>query len=55
MSPLKISGRAPHLIEQGGGSPINISSSAGIKGTPLQLPYTASKHGIVGMTPALAN
>jgi SDR family mycofactocin-dependent oxidoreductase len=45
----------PHLVEQGGGSLVNISSSAGIKGTPLHLPYTASKHGIVGMSLALAN
>ncbi|ETB31512.1 mycofactocin-coupled SDR family oxidoreductase [Mycobacterium avium] len=45
----------PHLIAGGGGSLVNISSSAGIKGTPLHLPYTASKHGIVGMTLALAN
>jgi SDR family mycofactocin-dependent oxidoreductase len=44
----------PHLIDQGG-SLVNISSSAGIKGTPLHLPYTASKHGIVGMSLALAN
>jgi SDR family mycofactocin-dependent oxidoreductase len=45
----------PHLIARGGGSLVNISSSAGIKGTPLHVPYTASKHGIVGMTLALAN
>jgi SDR family mycofactocin-dependent oxidoreductase len=45
----------PHLITQGGGSLVNISSSAGIKGTPLHVPYTASKHGIVGMSRALAN
>jgi SDR family mycofactocin-dependent oxidoreductase len=44
----------PHLVEHGG-SLVNISSSAGIKGTPLHLPYTASKHGIVGMSLALAN
>jgi SDR family mycofactocin-dependent oxidoreductase len=44
----------PHLLERGG-SLVNISSSAGIKGTPFHLPYTASKHGIVGMTLALAN
>jgi SDR family mycofactocin-dependent oxidoreductase len=44
----------PHLIERGG-SLVNISSSAGIKGTPLHVPYTASKHGIVGMSLALAN
>jgi SDR family mycofactocin-dependent oxidoreductase len=45
----------PHLVKQGGGSLVNISSSAGIKGTPLHVPYTASKHGIVGMSRALAN
>ena len=44
----------PHLVECGG-SLVNISSSAGIKGTPLHVPYTASKHGIVGMSLALAN
>jgi SDR family mycofactocin-dependent oxidoreductase len=45
----------PYLIEQGGGSLINISSAAGIKGSPLHIPYTASKQGIVGMSVALAN
>ncbi|OMC56840.1 3-ketoacyl-ACP reductase [Mycobacterium sp. IS-836] len=45
----------PHLIAAGGGSLVNISSSAGIKGTPLHTPYTAAKHGIVGMSLALAN
>lgn len=45
----------PHLLAAGGGSLVNISSSAGIKGTPLHTPYTAAKHGIVGMSLALAN
>ncbi|WP_407686645.1 mycofactocin-coupled SDR family oxidoreductase [Mycobacterium sp. HUMS_1102779] len=45
----------PHLIAAGGGSLVNISSSAGIKGTPLHTPYTAAKHGVVGMSLALAN
>lgn len=44
----------PHLTERGG-SLVNISSAAGIKGSPLTTPYTASKHGIVGMSLALAN
>jgi SDR family mycofactocin-dependent oxidoreductase len=45
-----------HLIDQGqGGSIILISSSAGIKGQPLTLPYTAAKHGVTGMAKALAN
>jgi SDR family mycofactocin-dependent oxidoreductase len=44
----------PHLVEQGG-SLILISSAAGLKGTPLHLPYTATKHGVVGLSRALAN
>jgi SDR family mycofactocin-dependent oxidoreductase len=45
----------PHLLDQGGGSLVNISSAGAIKGYPLQTPYTAAKQGIVGMTLALAN
>ncbi|WP_067668477.1 mycofactocin-coupled SDR family oxidoreductase [Nocardia miyunensis] len=44
----------PHLVGHGG-SLVNISSAAGIKGTPLHTPYTASKHAVVGMSKALAN
>jgi SDR family mycofactocin-dependent oxidoreductase len=44
----------PHLVGRGG-SLILVSSSAGLKGTPLHLPYTASKHGVVGLSRALAN
>jgi SDR family mycofactocin-dependent oxidoreductase len=44
----------PHLVDRGG-SLVNISSAAGLKGTPLHLPYTASKHGVVGLSRALAN
>ncbi|WP_207548173.1 mycofactocin-coupled SDR family oxidoreductase [Mycolicibacterium fortuitum] len=44
----------PHLVERGG-SLINVSSVAGIKGSPLHTPYTASKHSVVGLSRALAN
>jgi len=45
----------PHLIEQGsGGSIILTSSTAGIKGTPNAGPYTASKHGVVGLMKSMA-
>ncbi len=44
----------PHLVERGG-SLVNVSSAAGLKGTPLHTPYTASKHGVVGLSRALAN
>ncbi len=45
----------PHLLARGGGSLVNISSAAAIKGSPLHIPYTASKQAIVGMSVALAN
>ncbi|WP_338889119.1 mycofactocin-coupled SDR family oxidoreductase [Rhodococcus sovatensis] len=46
----------PHLIRQGeGGSVILISSVAGLKGQPLTTPYTAAKHGVVGIARGLAN
>ncbi len=45
----------PHLLAQGGGSLVNISSAGAIKGFPLQTPYTAAKYGVVGLTLALAN
>ena len=45
----------PHLIEQGsGGSIVLTSSTAGLKGTPNVLPYTASKHAVVGIMRTLA-
>jgi SDR family mycofactocin-dependent oxidoreductase len=44
----------PHLVERGG-SLVLVSSAAGLKGTPLHLPYTATKHGVVGLSRALAN
>jgi len=45
----------PHLLAEGGGSLVNISSAGAIKGFPLQSPYTAAKYGVVGLTLALAN
>jgi len=47
---------APLIIRQGeGGSIILISSSAGLKGQPFTLGYTAAKHGVTGLAKALAN
>lgn len=50
-----ITAAAPHLIANGGGSVIAISSVAGVKGLPFLTPYVASKHGVVGIVKALAN
>lgn len=44
----------PHMRSSGGGSIVNIASTAGIEGVPLALAYTASKHAVVGMTKAAA-
>ena len=41
-------------LGRGGGSIVNIASTAGIEGVPLALAYTASKHAVVGMTKAAA-
>ena len=45
----------PHLISQGtGGSIILTCSTAGLKGTPNVAAYTASKHGVLGLSRTLA-
>ena len=38
----------------GGGSIVNISSTAGQHGYPLRTPYAASKWGLIGLTKTLA-
>ncbi len=44
----------PAMRQHDGGKIINIGSGAAIRGIPQSIPYTASKHGLVGMTRALA-
>jgi SDR family mycofactocin-dependent oxidoreductase len=45
----------PHLIEGGrGGAIVLTSSTAGLKGTPNIVHYTAAKHGVVGIMRSLA-
>ncbi len=43
-----------HMAPQGGGTIINIGSSAGKRGVPYSSAYSASKWGMVGLTQALA-
>lgn len=44
----------PHMIRQKNGSIINISSMWGITGASMEVHYSASKAGLIGMTKALA-
>lgn len=53
--PMYTSRRALHwMIENGGGSIINVSSTAGISGGAAGTAYTVSKHGVVGLTRSTA-
>jgi len=42
------------MMAKGGGRIINIASAAGMLGIPKAIPYTVAKHGVVGLTRALA-
>ncbi len=44
----------PLLKQAGGGSIINMSSTAGLMGYPLRTPYVAAKWALVGVTKSLA-
>ena len=44
----------PGMLQRGWGRVINVASMAGLVGAPYVAAYTASKHGLVGLTRALA-
>jgi NAD(P)-dependent dehydrogenase (short-subunit alcohol dehydrogenase family) len=44
----------PHMLASGWGRIVNIASTAGLKGYAYTASYTAAKHGVVGLTRALA-
>jgi 3-oxoacyl-[acyl-carrier protein] reductase len=44
----------PHLLDGGDGRIVNIASTEGLGATPGLSPYTAAKHGVVGLTRSLA-
>jgi 3-hydroxybutyrate dehydrogenase len=44
----------PHMIRQGWGRVVNISSAHGLIASPFKSAYVASKHGIVGLTKVAA-
>ena len=44
----------PALLQSGGGAIVNLSSGNGLVGVPGLAPYTAAKHGVIGLTRAAA-
>jgi SDR family mycofactocin-dependent oxidoreductase len=45
----------PHLMTSGGGSIVCTGSTGGVKGLPFLGPYSAAKHGVVGIAKSMAN
>ncbi len=44
----------PHLLATGRGRIVNVASTEGLGATPGLAPYTAAKHGVIGLTRSLA-
>ena len=44
----------PRMLERGGGAIVNTASGVGLVGYPSQAAYTASKHGVIGLTKVAA-
>jgi 3-oxoacyl-[acyl-carrier protein] reductase len=44
----------PHLTREGEGRIVNVASTEGLGATAFLSPYTASKHGVIGLTRGLA-
>ncbi len=44
----------PHLVKSGEGRVVNIASTEGMGATPMNSPYVAAKHGVIGLTRAMA-
>jgi 3-oxoacyl-[acyl-carrier protein] reductase len=51
---LMVRAALPHLRRSGAGRVVNLASTEGLGATAYLSPYTASKHGVVGLTRALA-
>lgn len=46
--------QVPAMLARGGGAIVNVASAAGVLAQPFAAAYTASKHGVVGLTKGFA-
>jgi len=44
----------PAMVDSGGGAIVNFGSGAGLGGFPTRAPYSAAKHGVIGLTSSAA-
>lgn len=51
---LSMKAEIPQMLKQGGGSIVNTASIMGLIATPGSVAYMAAKHGVVGLTKAVA-
>ena len=42
------------MLKTGGGAIVNTASVGGLRGVPMQIAYSASKHGVIGITRTIA-
>jgi NAD(P)-dependent dehydrogenase (short-subunit alcohol dehydrogenase family) len=42
------------MLKSGGGAIVNMASVGGLRGVPMQVAYSASKHGVIGVTKTVA-
>jgi NAD(P)-dependent dehydrogenase (short-subunit alcohol dehydrogenase family) len=42
------------MVAHGGGAIVNVASTLGLRGAPSGSPYSASKHGVIGLTKSAA-
>jgi NAD(P)-dependent dehydrogenase (short-subunit alcohol dehydrogenase family) len=54
-APLRLTRAALPLLLDGGGAIVNVASEAALRGSAAGAAYTASKHGLVGLTKNLAH
>jgi NAD(P)-dependent dehydrogenase (short-subunit alcohol dehydrogenase family) len=49
-----VKGEIRAMLKSGGGTIVNMASVGGLRGVPMQVAYSASKHGVIGITKTAA-